>query len=164
MLSRHIVRNEHMNIKWNKVTWYSTALALIMGIGLFVVGTYVGMLYQRGLNAMELAEGLDMKYPPIVERETKTIGSKPLFMEEGNIRNRATGEIEEDEWVLLYEKPDAQALTVGLIFTTESRCVVEKGIPLFCNTANFEQGERVTVMGTPDAEGYIVVERLEAVR
>lgn len=153
-----------MKIKWNKVTWYSTALALIMGIGLFGAGVYVGTLYQRGLTAMELAEGLDIKYPSIGERKTKKVGLLALFMEEGNIRNKATGEIEEDDWILVYEKPGAPALTVGLIFTTESRCVVEKGIPLFCNTANFEQGERVLVMGAPDAEGKIVVERLEAVR
>lgn len=153
-----------MKIRWNKVVWYSVLTAIALGLGLFGAGVYVGMLYQRGLTAMELAEGLDLKYLPISEREIKTVGSSALFMEEGNIKNMATGEIEEDDWILVYEKPGAPALTVGLIFTTESRCVVEKGIPLFCNTANFEQGERVLVMGAPDGEGKIVVERLEAVR
>lgn len=153
-----------MKIRWNKVTGYSIVTALVMGVGIFAFGIYWGMLYQRGRNAMELAEELRIKYPPVESRMTKTVAPAQLFVQEGNIKNRASGYSEEDDWVLVYEQPGKPALTVGIIFTTQSRCVVEKGIPLFCNTANFEQGERVVVMGAPDAEGKIVVERLEAVR
>lgn len=153
-----------MNIEWNKVRWYATIAAAVLGVGIFGLGMYIGSLYQRGRTAMDIAEELRIDRNPIVEWETKETEPIAVFMQEGNIRNMASGMIEEDDWVLIYEQPGAPALTVGLVFTTQSRCVVEKGIPLFCNTANFEQGERVVVMGVPDAEGKIVVERLEAVR
>lgn len=163
MRSRHIKTTKDMKIQWNKVTWYSTVAAVLLGIGIFALGMYIGSLYERGRAAMEIVEGLKIDRKSIVERTTEDVAPTALFMQEGNIKNMATGEIEEDDWILIYDQPGAPALTRKLIFTTESRCVVEKGIPLFCNTANFEQGERVLVMGVPNEDGSIFVERLESV-
>jgi hypothetical protein len=35
-----------MNIEWNRVTWYSKILAVIVFVGTFVLGMYLGMAYQ----------------------------------------------------------------------------------------------------------------------
>lgn len=35
-----------MNIKWNEVTWYSQAIAIVMAVGIFALGFYLGQLYQ----------------------------------------------------------------------------------------------------------------------
>lgn len=145
-----------MKIQWNKVTWYSKLAAVILGVGILVLGIYIGVLYQQGKDAMELAEDLKLDRPSIVQRKTDSVYG---FTQEGNIKNNATGAVEEDNWVLVYEKPGAPALTKGLIFTTQSRCVFGKAAT-FCDTSKLEQGQRVKVMGHEEA-GMIVIERLE---
>lgn len=39
-----------MKIEWNKVTWYSRIIALIMFASLPFAGFYLGVLYQKNLN------------------------------------------------------------------------------------------------------------------
>ena len=36
-----------MKIEWNKVTWYSKLSAVIVFLGTFVLGSYIGMEYQK---------------------------------------------------------------------------------------------------------------------
>lgn len=145
-----------MKIEWNKVTWYSKILAVVLGVGILLLGIYIGVMYQRGIEAIELAEQLQIKRPPVIEKKTVAMFE---FAQVGNIKNIATGEIEEDEWVLIYEVPGAPALTKRLLFTTKSTCVFG-GNATFCDTSKFEQGQRVMVMGSVVAE-EVVVERLE---
>lgn len=137
--------------------WYSKFLAVIVGIGIFVLGAYIGSFYQKSRTAMEIAEGLKGKVALTVEKKVEQVYA---FNEKGNIKNIASGDVEEDEWVLIYEKPGAPALTKELVFTTSSSCVIDARAE-FCNTAAFEQGQRVWVMGSINGEGIINVERLE---
>lgn len=146
-----------MKILWNKVTWYSKLLAVALGIAILLLGIAAGVMYQRGLDAMEFAEQLQFERPPIVQKKTIAIYG---FTQEGNIKNVATGEQEMDEWVLVYEAPGAPALTKSLIFTTQSKCAFN-GAETFCDTSRFEQGQRVKVMGAEDGSGTVTVERME---
>lgn len=146
-----------MKILWNKVTWYSKLAAVVLGIGILTIGIYVGVMYQRGLDAMEFAGELELQRPPIVQKKTITVYA---FSQEGNIKNVATGEREMDGWVLVYEAPGAPALTKSLIFTTQSKCAFN-GADTFCDTSRFEQGQRVKVMGAEDGSGTVTVERME---
>jgi hypothetical protein len=34
-----------MKIEWKKVTWYSQAIAIILFVGVFALGFYLGTLY-----------------------------------------------------------------------------------------------------------------------
>lgn len=151
---------EYMKIEWNKVTWYSKLAAVILGVGIFALGVYIGMMYQRGLDAIELAGQLTIERPTWEERKTESIYE---FVQEGNIKNTSTGDIELDEWILAYERPGTSALTKSVIFTTQSRCVLN-GLATFCDTSRLEQGQRVKVMGWEDELGAVIVERLEIVR
>jgi hypothetical protein len=36
-----------MNIKWQEVTWYSQIVAIVLFIGIFALGFYLGQLYQN---------------------------------------------------------------------------------------------------------------------
>lgn len=150
-----------MKIQWNVVTWYSQVTAIVLGVGIFVLGIYIGSLYQQGRVAMEIAEGLRVKQQSITEKKTERIYE---ITQEGNIKNIATGDIEEDDWVLLYEYAGAPALTKKLIFTTQSRCVFTGESTEFCNTSKFEQGQRVRAMGYLESDGNMIVERLEVVQ
>lgn len=152
-----------MNSKWNKITWYSKVISIVLGIGIFALGISIGSLYERGRTAMDIAEGLHIDRGAAVQRETKQVEPAATVTQEGNIKNMATGSVERDSWVLVYGQPGAPTVTKGLLFTTQSRCAYEKGILLLCNTALFKQEDRVRVMGTPDADGNIVIERLEMV-
>ena len=149
-----------MKIKWNSVTWYSKIAAVVLGIGIFALGIYIGSLYQQGRDAMENAEGLRIGSGGTIPRETKRVGPNAAFVQEGTIKNMATGTVEVDKWVLTYGQSGATSTKV-LIFTTQSKCMRGGETPRLCNTALFTQGERVRVAGTPDADGSIVVERLE---
>ena len=149
-----------MKIEWNKVTWYSKLAAIAVGIGIFVLGIYIGSLYQKVNDAMEIAGQLQYEQPPIIEKKTVAIYA---FDHVGNIKNVATGDVEADTWVLVYEEPGSPALAKELVFTTNSRCVFDV-MPTFCNTARFEQGQRVRAMGREDGTGKIVIERLEVLR
>lgn len=48
-----------MNITWNEVTWYSQALAIGMGVGIFALGFYLGSLYQTKAYENALKAELD---------------------------------------------------------------------------------------------------------
>ncbi|AKM78461.1 MAG: hypothetical protein UX49_C0009G0032 [Candidatus Wolfebacteria bacterium GW2011_GWC2_46_275] len=146
-----------MKIEWNKVTWYSKVAAVILGVGILLLGMYIGVMYQRGLDAIELVGQLELDQPAIAQKKTVSVYG---FEQIGNIKNMATGDVEEDIWVLIYERPGESALTKGLIFTTNSRCVI-RGNEGFCNTAEIEQGNRVMVMGALTGGGVVIVERLE---
>lgn len=146
-----------MKIEWNKVTWYSKTLAVVLGIGILVLGIYIGVMYQRGLDAIDMVEQLPIERAPFIEKKIVAVYG---FTQTGNIKNVATGEIEEDDWVLIYEEPGAPALTKKLSFTTQSKCVFE-GREMLCDTSRLEQGQRVTIMGAIDGEGVVHVERLE---
>ena len=154
-----------MKMQWNKVTWYSKAVAVVLGLGIFALGIYIGVVYQKGRDALDWAEQLRIDRPiPLLEEVTVRKTEKSYaYVQEGNIKNNATGEAEVDEWVLIYNKPGASGMTVGLTFTTDSRCVADERVEL-CNTKNFEQGQRVRIMGHPDTDKKIIVERLEVVR
>ena len=145
-----------MKIQWNKVTWYSKLLAVVLGIGILMLGIYIGVLYQKGEDAIEAADHIKVDRPPIVQKRTDSVYG---FVQEGNIKNVATGTVEADDWVLVYEKPGAPALTKRLVFTTQSKCAFG-GVAAFCDTSKFEQGQRVRVMGHEETDG-IVIERLE---
>lgn len=149
-----------MKIQWNKVTWYSKIAAVVLGIGIFALGIYVGVLYQRGLDAIEIAAKLKIKMPSVVERKTESVYG---FTQEGTIKNMAAGDVEEDDWVLVYEVPGAPALMKKVVFTTESRCLLD-GVVAYCDTSKFAPDQQVKVMGRTDTDGKIVVELLEAVR
>jgi hypothetical protein len=152
-----------MKIQWNKVTWYSKIAAVVLGIVIFALGIYIGIMYQRGLDALEWAEQLRIERPIPVRGVIRETEKRYGFVQEGNIKNNATGAVEADDWVLIYEKPGAPARSIGLVVTTDSRCV--DGVRVgFCNTATFEQGQRARVMGHEDSAGTIVVERLEIIR
>lgn len=148
-----------MKIQWNKVTWYSKLMAVILGIGIVLLGIYIGMMYQKGLDAIELAEQLTIKRQPLIQKKTESVYG---FVQEGNIKNTATEDIELDEWTLIYEKPGAPALAKQLIVSTQSKCVFENTVT-FCDTSKLEQGQRVKVMGHEDGAGNVIVERLEVV-
>lgn len=153
-----------MKIQWNKVTWYSKIAAVVLGVAIFALGIAIGIVYQKGMDALEWSEQMRIdRAVPARESAVRKTEKQYGYVQEGNIKNIATGAVESDDWILLYEKAGAPALTSGLIFTTTSRCVVAERVSL-CNTATFEQGQRVRVMGIKDAEGMVVVERLEVIR
>jgi hypothetical protein len=153
-----------MKIEWNKVTWYSKLAAVILGVAILLLGMYIGSAYQKGKDAIEWAEQMrvDIQIPAqkvAVQKNEKGYA----FEQEGNIKNSATGAIEMDEWVLIYEKAGAPALTTNLMFTTKSRCIIS-GSSGLCNTAEIQQGQRVRITGYSEKEGEVIVEKMEAVQ
>lgn len=73
-----------MNIEWNTVTWYSMLLAVIVFVGSFALGMYLGMAYQ-GANdrvtitnqAARITQLLQRPAPAVA---TSTPESKPLHL------------------------------------------------------------------------------------
>ena len=39
-----------MRIEWNKVTWYSKLVAIIVGLLILTLGFYLGIAYQEAQN------------------------------------------------------------------------------------------------------------------
>lgn len=146
------------------MTWYSKIAAVVLGVVIFALGIYIGAVYQKGKDALEWSEQLRINRP--IPRKEVTIHQTEKqyeYVQEGNIKNNATGSIEADDWVLIYEKSGSPALIIGLVFMTNSRCATGAYVGL-CNTAMFEQGQRVKVMGHPDTDGKVIVERMEIVQ
>lgn len=48
-----------MNIKWNEVTWYSQAVAIVMALAIFALGFYLGQQYQMKAFENALKAELD---------------------------------------------------------------------------------------------------------
>jgi heme/copper-type cytochrome/quinol oxidase subunit 1 len=42
-----------MTIEWNKVTWYSKLAAVILGVGIFVLGIYLGMTIEKARDELK---------------------------------------------------------------------------------------------------------------
>lgn len=62
-----------MNIKWNEVTWYSQAVAIVMALAIFGLGFYLGQQYQMKAFENALKAELDqMVYDAQAQRETST--------------------------------------------------------------------------------------------
>lgn len=62
-----------MNITWNKVTWYSQAVAIVMAVGIFALGFYLGQQYQTKAFENALKAELDqMVYDAKAAREAST--------------------------------------------------------------------------------------------
>lgn len=150
-----------MKIQWNKITWYSKLVAVILAVIIFALGIYIGVVYQKGVDALEWSQQLRIDRPiPARKMVTQDREKQYEYVQEGNIKNNATGDVESDDWSLIYEKPGAPALTIGIIFMTSSRCVTDDRMEI-CNPATIEQGRRVRVMGYVDVAGKIIIERLE---
>lgn len=62
-----------MNIKWNEVTWYSQIVAIVMAVGIFALGFYLGQQYQIKAYENAVKAGLDqMVYDAKAAREAST--------------------------------------------------------------------------------------------
>ena len=62
-----------MNIKWNEVTWYSQAVAIVMALAIFALGFYLGQQYQMKAFENALKAELDqMVYDAKAQREAST--------------------------------------------------------------------------------------------
>lgn len=62
-----------MNIKWNEVTWYSQAVAIVMALAIFGLGFYLGQQYQMKAFENALKAELDqMVYDAQAQREAST--------------------------------------------------------------------------------------------
>lgn len=59
-----------MKVEWNKVTWYSRLLALVMFISLPFIGFCLGVQYQKNLNFQEEAIPTKMYSNPCRAGET----------------------------------------------------------------------------------------------
>lgn len=46
-----------MQIQWNKVTWYSNLVAVILFIAIFALGFYLGDQYREARDAPVIPEG-----------------------------------------------------------------------------------------------------------
>jgi hypothetical protein len=42
-----------MKIEWNKVTWYSKLLAVVIFVATFYLGFYFGMIYQNQQDSLK---------------------------------------------------------------------------------------------------------------
>jgi hypothetical protein len=62
-----------MNIEWNSVTWYSQIVAIVMAVGIFALGFYLGQQYQMKAYENALKAELDqMVYDAKAMREAST--------------------------------------------------------------------------------------------
>lgn len=154
-----------MKIQWNKVTWYSKIAAVVLGMVIFALGIYIGVVYQKGADALEWSQQLRIDRPsPIQTVTVQEIKKQYEYTQVGTMRNiPPPGSLEEDWWVLVYGDPSTTIVAKRLLFTTSSRCVIDTRVEL-CNPAIFGQTQRVTVMGHADGDGKIIVERMEVVQ
>ena len=70
-----------MQIEWNKVTWYSKAVAVVLFVGTFLLGLYLGSEYQKSISAPTLGEEIipDSNKP---QKEKETRSENPAKTEE----------------------------------------------------------------------------------
>ena len=55
----------HMNIEWNKVTWYSKIVAVVLFVGVFCLGLYLGTRYHAPVEeTAPIATSTDMATVP----------------------------------------------------------------------------------------------------
>lgn len=62
-----------MNIQWNNVTWYSQAIAIVLFVGVFALGFFLGQKYQIRAFENSLKAELDqMVYDAQAARAAST--------------------------------------------------------------------------------------------
>lgn len=62
-----------MNIQWNKVTWYSQGIAILLFVGVFALGFFLGQKYQiRAFENAIKAELDQMVYDSQAARAAST--------------------------------------------------------------------------------------------
>ncbi|HUX35901.1 MAG TPA: hypothetical protein VMV71_02600 [Candidatus Paceibacterota bacterium] len=66
-----------MKIQWNKVTWYSKGVAIVLFVATFFLGMWIGMQYQYALDQYVTAN-MDMQ-------------RTPLFINHGSFTNQKCG-------------------------------------------------------------------------
>lgn len=138
-----------------------TVIVILLVLPLvFIGGSY--LMYQTNVGqSSEVQEGGENNENIEPSEEEPQTGDKIVeteteeFLRWGNIVNvdNLTAE-------LVYEEPGKPALTVNLVFTMATLCVVdgrEATCPLFSTSPLFEQGARVYVEG--EKEGDIVTVR-----
>jgi hypothetical protein len=62
-----------MKIQWNKVTWYSKLIAVILFVGVFFLGLWLGNSYPRTVNVSENTNGIGVTF-----NSTSTTPFSPL--------------------------------------------------------------------------------------
>jgi hypothetical protein len=59
-----------MSIEWNKVTWYSKIIAVIVFVATFWIGFMIGMSYEAAVNKLE---NISSPSQILVQPKSKTI-------------------------------------------------------------------------------------------
>ncbi|MFT7644993.1 MAG: hypothetical protein ACI9BF_000662 [Candidatus Paceibacteria bacterium] len=78
---QEITQREEGKIEWNKVTWYSQVLAILLGISIFVLGFWVGAQgrskteFPLNSTSVELLESIDSNKEPRLEKSDISIPS-----------------------------------------------------------------------------------------
>jgi len=142
-----------------------TKITTVIGIILVLALVFIGGAYalyrtntEEGIEVLEEEEDEDVVLPEDDSEAGDNEGGgteAEEFAQWGNVVN-----IDELTAELVYEEPGKPALTVDLVFTMETLCVIdaqEATCPLFLTSPLFEQGARVYVEG--EREGEIVVVR-----